>query len=225
MAAGCGFQGHGKVCVFYTPAQVVTMRQAELDKMSNLAGGMQDGDDTDEETNQFACGVRFGRATTLGPNPRCDLSPPRNPPGLTSESLFGAFEEATQKPRQTCDAPPPKGTGTTDTPLWFGLEDSIGKRWVLTDPAKVQQYISTKVFQLEGVFDSQPEADEWKQNRKTRAKASKSKPEEISISDDSGGGSEPKDSDDSSSGDSDSSEEPRKQKKKPTSKPSKQSRK
>jgi hypothetical protein len=120
MAAGRGFQGHGKVCVFYTPAQVVTMRQAELDEMSNLAGGMQDRDDTDEETDQFARGVRFGRATTLGPNPRRDLSPPRNPPASLPSPSVGHSRKPPKNPGRPATLLLPKVRARPTPPFGLG---------------------------------------------------------------------------------------------------------
>lgn len=129
MTPGHGFQNHGKVCLFYTTDQVNALRQKELDEMTNLVGGLRDGGNTDEETDLYAPGVRFGETTTLTSDTRRTSPSPRPNPdhsvSLTAASLCGAFEKATRAPRKVLVDP---------LPLWYGLEDSAGKTLGLHQP-------------------------------------------------------------------------------------------
>jgi hypothetical protein len=163
VSAHRGFQGHGKVGVYYSNDQVATLRNQELDEMTNLVGGMtreEEDDDTGDEMRDLTREVHFGGATTLGPRPnvlpRSEGAPPTITRdvagGLTAESLRGTFEAATRPSSGSTSGPPT---------VWYGLEDRHGDRMILPKHETAMDLVSTDRFSLVNVFLSEPEGRAW----------------------------------------------------------------
>jgi hypothetical protein len=104
-----------------------------------------------------------------------------------------------------------------------------GKRWVFTNPTKVQKCLSSGVFpQINGIFDFKHEADNWKQDTPTKKRAALKPPEHLSLCDYSDIPdifSEDSSDDGSNDSSDESDEDKRPKKKKGKKKPHKKSRK
>jgi hypothetical protein len=106
VSAHGGFQGHGKVGVYYSNDQVATLRNQELDEMTNLVGGMtrkEEDNDTEDEMRDLTREVHFGEATTLGPRPNALPRPERR---LSTITRGGAERLTAESPRGTLKRPP-----------------------------------------------------------------------------------------------------------------------
>jgi hypothetical protein len=50
---------------------------------------------------------------------------------------------------------------TEDPPLWYGLVDVAGARWIFQNLEKMQEYGDTKVFRYTHIFESKAEVLTW----------------------------------------------------------------
>jgi hypothetical protein len=143
---GRGFQGHGLVGTFYTQEQVKELQRQDLEEMENLTTGMTDGN-WDDEDGSVASPSRVSFRPNLGSTTTRDS--PKTP---TTNQLRDELVETTHTDKKK----------TEDPPLWYGLVDVAGARWVFQNLKKAQEYVDTKVFRFARIFESKAEALTWR---------------------------------------------------------------
>jgi hypothetical protein len=143
---GRGFQGHGLVGTFYTQEQVKELQRQDLEEMENLTTGMTDGN-WDDEDGSVASPSRVSFRPNLGSTTTRDS--PKTP---TTNQLRDELVETTHTDKKK----------TEDPPLWYGLVDVAGARWVFQNLKKAQEYVDTKVFRFARIFESEAEALTWR---------------------------------------------------------------
>jgi hypothetical protein len=169
-----GFSGHGKLALFYTPAQYQELRRQESSRIETLLSAQHDDlSSGDEETTELAreARVSFGSSVKFAGTSQVD-------PAITRaadielarqnlEAHTGGRVKSRSSRKNLLPAP-----ADVSIPFHYGLEDSQGRRWVLTDFRQVQACLVKHGFALKEVFPSKTDAKQWKN-------------QEISIDDDS----------------------------------------
>jgi hypothetical protein len=140
------FQGHGLVGTFYTQEQVKELWCQDLEEMENLMTGMTDrNSDNEDGSVAFPSRVSFW-PTNIGSTTTRDS--PKTP---MSNQLRDELVETTRADKKK----------TEDPPLWYGLVDVAGARWIFQNLEKMQEYGDTKVFRYTHIFESKAEVLTW----------------------------------------------------------------
>jgi hypothetical protein len=143
-----GYPGNGRVGTYYSPAQYREWEAQDREEMEQIAAGMQDETEDEEEAD----GSERGARVTFGPP---DEEPVNGPPPQTPraerirEDLSGLTRQGSlpQRPNRS---------------LWYGLIDVAGARWIFNDLPKAQEYVDLKVFRFARVFEDHTDACKWK---------------------------------------------------------------
>lgn len=144
---------HGLQGIRYPVAHVEELRTLQDQEMNRAAQTLtmddEDPEEPCEEAGLSPRRVSFGAATrvTLGP---------------TQQGGRPSVVDLSQSPTRT----PPH--------LWFGLEDTVGERWIVSDLSTARDYENTGAFRLVKVFTDNLEAERWRGAQGKSASRSKS---------------------------------------------------